>query len=84
MKHITQPGWMRGLPGDSYLNRRDMYNLFGYSSSTSVTQLIDAGSLPKPTYKKFGNTVTTLQWKISEVREFIKEHSCKTQDITQR
>ena len=72
MRKITQPDWMRNLPGDSCLNRRDIFNLFGYSEKTSVTQLINDGSIPKPSYKKHGLSVSTLQWRISEVREFIK------------
>lgn len=73
MRKITQPGWMKDLPGDSCLNRRDIFNLFGYSYKTSVTQLINDGSLPKPSYLKHGISVNTLQWKISEVRDFIKQ-----------
>ncbi len=73
MRSIQEPGWMRGLPGDSCLNRRDIYNLFGYSYKTSATHLINAGSIPKPSYMKHGLSVNTLQWKISEVRDFIKQ-----------
>lgn len=73
MRQITEPVWMRNLPGNAYLNSQEMVKLFGYSVKTSASHLAKTGSLPKPTRKCERSFHQNLMWKVSEVREFIKQ-----------
>lgn len=72
MRQITEPDWIKRLPGNAYLNSQEMIKLFGYSEKTSASHLANSGSLPKPTRKCERSFHQNLMWKVSEVREFIK------------
>ena len=76
MKKITIPEWFRMLPGNAYLNSRDLMNLFGYKNTNNVNRMINDGTLPKPTKKseRRFNFIMLNMWKVSEVREFIKNN----------
>lgn len=49
MRPITQPDWLKKLPGNAYLNSQEMIKLFGYSDKTSASHLAKRGSIPPPT-----------------------------------
>ena len=34
MRTITTPDWLKKLPGDAYINSREIVKLFGYSEKT--------------------------------------------------
>ena len=76
MKKITIPEWFRTLPGNAYLNSTDIMNLFGYKNTNNINTKINNGILPKPTKKnRRSNNFNKLNmWKVSEVREFIKNN----------
>lgn len=76
MKKITIPEWFRTLPGNAYLNSTDLINLFCYKYVKSVTGLVNRGLLPKPTMKcsRLTSYRKSNMWKVSEVREFIKNN----------
>jgi len=76
LKKITIPEWFRTLPGNAYLNSTDLMNLFGYKNTNNINPKINNGILPKPTKKSGGikNLNKLNMWKVSEVREFIKNN----------
>ena len=76
MKKITITEWFRTLPGNAYLNSTDIMNLFGYKNTNNINTKINNGILPKPTKKnRRSNNFNKLNmWKVSEVREFIKNN----------
>jgi hypothetical protein len=44
-----EPAWMKILRDDSYLNTRDMRNLFNITNeSTGISTCIENGTIPKP------------------------------------
>lgn len=73
MRPITQPDWLKSLPGNAYLNSQEMVKLFGYSEKTTASQLARAGSIPKPTRICQKSFHRNLMWQVSEVRDFIKK-----------
>ena len=76
MKKITIPEWFRTLPVNAYLNSTDIMNLFGYKNTNNINTKINNGILPKPTKKsgRINNFNKLNMWKVSEVREFIKNN----------
>ena len=76
MKKITIPEWFRTLPGNAYLNSTDIMNLFGYKNTNNINTKINNGILPKKKKKnRRSNNFNKLNmWKVSEVREFIKNN----------
>ena len=73
MKQIKIPSWLKSLPADAYLNSAEMVKLFGYSEKTSASHLAKSGAIPKPTRQCLKSFHKNLMWKVSEVREFIKQ-----------
>lgn len=73
MRTITTPDWLKKLPGDAYINSQEIVKLFGYSEKTSASHLAKTGSIPKPTRKCESSFHQNLMWKVSEVRNFIKQ-----------
>lgn len=73
MREITEPTWLKALPGNAYLNSKEMVKLFGYSEKTSASHLASTGSIPKPSRQCQNSFHKNLMWQVSEVREFIKQ-----------
>ncbi len=73
MRTITTPDWLKKLPGNAYLNSQEIVRLFGYSEKTKPGQLVNAGSIPKPSRICEKSFHKNLMWQVSEVREFIKQ-----------
>lgn len=73
MKQITIPSWLKTLPGDAYLNSAEVVKLFGYSEKTSASNLAKNGAIPKPTHRCEKSFHKNLMWKVSEVREYLKQ-----------
>jgi len=49
VRKITEPDWLKKLPGNAYINSVEMVELFGYSKKTSASHLAKSGAIPKPT-----------------------------------
>jgi len=73
MRTITEPEWLKKLPGNAYLNSREMAKLFGYSEKTSASHMAKKGLIPSPTRKCERSFHQNLMWMVSEVREYIKQ-----------
>jgi len=73
MRTITTPDWLKKLPGDAYINSQEIVKLFGYSEKTSASHLAKTGSIPKPTRKCESSFHQNLMWRVSDIRNFIKQ-----------
>jgi len=73
MKQITIPSWLKNLPADAYLNSAEVAKLFGYSEKTSASHLAKNGSIPRPTRQCHKSFHKNLMWKVSEIREYLKQ-----------
>ena len=70
---VKEPEWMRGLPGDSTCGTSDVLTIFGYSKSTSITNLVRKGKVPRPTGKtrRPDHLRSKLSWTLDSIRVHI-------------
>ena len=78
-----QPEWMKNLPGDSYLNARDIRKIFNITNvSSGIDNCIKSGKIPTPsnpvTHRQgFGrhrfSKSTPNQWSVADLRIWFKQ-----------
>ncbi len=78
MREITQPDWFKRLPGDAYINAKEVVKMFGYSDKTTASQLARIGSIPKPDRVCQLSSHKNLMWQVSSIRKYLNEvNKCK-------
>ena len=69
---ISEPEWFKSLRGDSYLDSKEILNLYGCQEGSDVSLLILQGVIPSPTKRLSRRITSKLLWKVSDVRDLIK------------
>ena len=77
MRKMLNPEWFQKLPDDAKLDSNEIKQLFGYSKSTSIGNLVDKCYVPKPTHRcesRFyrRNNNNKLLWEVKYLRELLK------------
>lgn len=69
-KKFNLPPWVENLPDNALLGSKDIMRIFGYSSKTSPTTMIEKGRLPKPdnTEKEHTNGGRVLRWSVGYLK----------------
>ena len=75
---FVEPDYIKTLPGNAYLNARELLKVFGYSpgSLISIRAIIQQGRVPEPSCEhRLDKRACKPYWRVSEVRAFIKTHN---------
>ena len=69
-KKFNLPAWVEKLPDNALLGSKDIMRIFGYSSTTSPTTMIEKGRLPKPdnTDRILMNGRRALRWSVGYLK----------------
>ena len=70
-QRIQIPEWFRSLPGNAYLNSKEIIRLFGYSENNSVSELMKRGSIPMNSRICEKSFHRNLMWMVRDVRQFL-------------
>lgn len=73
MRTLVIPNWLKTLPGDAYINSKEIVKLFGYSENTHPHTLLKSGSIPKPSRICEKSDHKNLMWRVSMVRNYIRQ-----------
>ena len=75
------PDWLSDMPGTTLINTKEMKDIFSYKSSDCVISASIRGIIPPPDStlrvpcsKSKVNFVKKNYWKLSTIREFIKNN----------
>ena len=73
---MQNPEWFQKLPDNAKLDGDEIKQLFGYSKSTSIGNLVDKGYVPKPTHRCesrfYRRNNKKLLWEVKYLRELMK------------
>ena len=76
MRKMQNPEWFQKLPDNAKLDGDEIKQLFGYSKSTSIGNLVDKGYVPKPTHRCesrfYRRNNKKLLWEVKYLRELMK------------
>lgn len=73
MRKMSNPEWFQKLPDNAKVTSSEIGQLFGYSKSTSITELLNRGSVPRPTHNSSAfSRNRKLLWEVKYLRELMK------------